>query len=443
MADACVPAPPEKAAPSVAELSDDEIFAQIVAGKLKEHALEATLGDCARATRLRRRWLEKEVGTMPEGLPHEGFDYESVLGACAEMVVGYVPLPVGVAGPLKINGKAYQVPMATVEGCLIASARRGMKAITTSGGAQAAVLKQGMTRAPVIFFPSAMRAAALKSWIEEPENFATMKGWFESTSRFAKLKSCAVTVAGLHAYPRFVCFTGDAMGMNMVSKGVNNVLEQLEMHAGFDDMRVLGLSGNVCCDKKPAAINWVEGRGCSVVVEATITGKVVRETLKTTVEAMLELNSAKNLVGSAMAGAVGGFNAHAANIVAAVFIATGQDAAQVVESANCITLLAAANGGEDLHISCTMPSVEVGTVGGGTILKPQRACLELLGVAGAAKDEPGAHARALATVVAGAVLAGELSLLAALSAGHLMKAHMALNRKPAAAPAPAPAVNVE
>ena len=138
-------------------------------------------------------------------------------------------------------------------------------------------------------------------------------------------------------------------------------------------MQLLGLSGNLCCDKKPAAVNWIEGRGCSVVVEATIKADVVRKVLKTSVEAATQLNTSKNLVGSAMAGmAAGGFNAHAANIVAAIFIATGQDPAQVVESANCITILSPADNGEDLHISCTMPSIEVGTVGGGTHLAPQK-----------------------------------------------------------------------
>jgi len=217
--------------------------------------------------------------------------------------------------------------------------------------------------------------------------------------------------------------------MNMVSKGVNAVLDSMQSGA-FEDMEVLGLSGNMCCDKKPAAINWIEGRGCSVVVEATIPAAVVQKVLKTTVEAACHLNTAKNLIGSAMAGmASGGYNAHAANIVTAVYIATGQDPAQNVESSNCITLLEPANGGADLHISCTMPSIEVGTVGGGTHLTAQKTCLQMLGVAGASADAPGANAKQLAMVVAGAVMAGELSLLSALSAGHLVNAHMKLNRK--------------
>lgn len=210
---------------------------------------------------------------------------------------------------------------------------------------------------------------------------------------------------------------------------MNAVLEHLAA-TDFPDSEALGLSGNLCCDKKPAAINWIQGRGCSVVVEATISGAIVSKVLKTTVAAVCELNLAKNLVGSAMAGmSAGGFNAHAANLVTAVFLACGQDPAQNVESSNCITQLTPVNGGADLHISCTMPSIEVGTVGGGTHLAAQKACLNLLGVAGSADASPGAHARQLAMVVAATVMAGELSLLSALSAGHLVKAHMALNRK--------------
>ena len=420
-----------------APTTDAELTAQVLSGELAPHSLETLLSsDLEKAVRIRRGWLEQSAGVSAAGLPHaSSFDasafYGSVLGACAEMVIGYVPIPVGVAGPLLLNGASYQVPMATVEGTLIASTRRGCKAITEAGGASAAVLQQGMTRAPVLQFPSAMRAAAFKAWLEAPENAAAAKASFESTTRFGKLNSVRVTVAGRYAYARFACATGDAMGMNMVSKGVNAVLEWLQQGSErFPDMEVLGLSGNLCCDKKPAAVNWIEGRGCSVVVEATIPGALVTRVLKTTVEAVCELNTAKNLIGSAMAGmSAGGYNAHAANIVTAIYIACGQDPAQNVESSNCITLLQPANGGADLHVSCTMPSIEVGTVGGGTHLAAQKACLGLLSAAGAASDAPGANAKQLAMVVAATVMAGELSLLSALSAGHLVKAHMKLNRK--------------
>jgi len=214
--------------------------------------------------------------------------------------------------------------------------------------------------------------------------------------------------------------------MNMISKGCEKVLELVQ--SVFGDMEIIALSGNMCTDKKPAAINWIEGRGRSVVCDAVISGHVVEKLLKTTVKDIVELNTSKNLIGSAMAGSVGGFNAHAANILTAVYIATGQDPAQNVESSNCITIMESYNNGRDLYISCTMPSIEVGTVGGGTFLPAQSTCLDILNVKGASYERPGAHADQLAKVVCGAVLAGELSLLSALAAGHLMKSHMSLNR---------------
>ncbi|GJW21027.1 3-hydroxy-3-methylglutaryl coenzyme A reductase [Tanacetum coccineum] len=247
-----------------------------------------------------------------------------------------------------------------------------------------------------------------------------------TSSRFARLQNIQCSIAGKNLYIRFTCSTGDAMGMNMVSKGVQNVLDFLQND--FPDMDVIGISGNFCSDKKPAAVNWIEGRGKSVVCEAVISEEVVRKVLKTTVPALVELNMLKNLTGSAIAGSLGGFNAHAANIVSAVFIATGQDPAQNIESSHCITMMEAVNNGKDLHVSVTMPSIEVGTVGGGTQLASQSACLNLLGVKGACIESPGSNAQLLARIVAGSVLAGELSLMSAISAGQLVKSHMKYNR---------------
>nr|AAT52222.1 hydroxymethylglutaryl-CoA reductase [Catharanthus roseus] len=419
----------EKPAPLITPQNseeDEDIIKAVVAGKIPSYSLESKLGDCKRAAGIRREALQRITGKSLEGLPLEGFDYASILGQCCEMPVGYVQLPVGIAGPLLLDGREYMLPMATTEGCLVASTNRGCKAILASGGANSVLLRDGMTRAPVVRFGTAKRAAELKFYMEDAQNFETISVVFNKSSRFAKLQSIQCAIAGKNLYIRFSCSTGDAMGMNMVSKGVQNVLEFLQ--TDYPDMDVLGISGNFCADKKPAAVNWIEGRGKSVVCEAIIKEEIVKTVLKTEVAALIELNMVKNLAGSAIAGALGGFNAHASNIVSAIFIATGQDPAQNVESSQCITMMEAVNDGKDLHISVTMPAIEVGAVGGGTQLASQSACLNLLGVKGASKDSPGANSRLLATIVAGSVLAGELSLMSAISAGQLVRSHMKYNR---------------
>lgn len=411
---------------SMATEEDEEIVKAVVSGKTPSYSLEMKLGDSFRAASIRREAVQRTTGRSLLGLPLEGLDYDSILGQCCEMPIGYVQIPVGIAGPLLLNGCEYTVPMATTEGCLVASTNRGCKAIYSSGGATGILLKDCMTRAPVVRFSTAKRASDLKFFLEDPMNFETLALMFNKSSRFARLQRVQCSMAGKNLYIRFSCSTGDAMGMNMVSKGVQNVLDFLQ--CDFPDMDVIGISGNFCSDKKPAAVNWIEGRGKSVVCEATITEDVVKKVLKTSVAALVELNMLKNLTGSAVAGALGGFNAHAANIVSAVFIATGQDPAQNIESSHCITMMEAINNGRDLHISVTMPCIEVGTVGGGTQLASQSACLNLLGVKGANRESPGSNSRLLATIIAGSVLAGELSLMSAIAAGQLVKSHMKYNR---------------
>lgn len=410
-------------------LSDAEVIALVENRSILGYRLEAALETPQRGVAIRREMLS---GKLPhpsalEKLPYRDYDYSKIIGSNCENVIGYVPVPVGVAGPLLLDGKEFHIPMATTEGCLVASTNRGCRAITLSGGASACVLADGMTRGPVVQLMSACRAAEVKSWLESSEGFNAVKQAFDHTSRFARLDRMQISLAGRNLYIRFQSQTGDAMGMNMLSKGTEQALCRLREE--FPDLRVLAVSGNYCTDKKPAAVNWIHGRGKSTVCEATIPARVVREVLKTSTGALVELNISKNLVGSAMAGSIGGFNAQAANIVAAIYIACGQDPGQTVGSSNCITLMEAVGSDrEDLYISCTMPSIELGTVGGGTNLPPQQACLQMLGVQGASVACPGGNARMLAQVVCAAVLAGELSLMAALAAGHLVKSHMTLNR---------------
>ncbi|XP_023142348.2 3-hydroxy-3-methylglutaryl-coenzyme A reductase-like [Amphiprion ocellaris] len=410
-------------------LSDDEVMQLVNFKHIPAYKLEAMMERPERGVAIRRQMISAKLPSPSalSSLPYTDYDYSKVIGTCCENVIGYMPIPVGVAGPLHLDGKQFQVPMATTEGCLVASTNRGCRAIALGGGASSRILADSMTRGPVVRLPSACQAAEVKNWLESTDGFQIIKEAFDSTSRFARLQKLLVGLAGRNLYIRFHSKTGDAMGMNMISKGTEQALSRLQQH--FPELQVVAVSGNYCTDKKPAAINWIEGRGKSAVCEATIPAKVVREVLKTTTGALVEVNISKNLVGSAMAGSIGGFNAHAANLVTAIYIACGQDPAQSVGSSNCITLMEPSGStGEDLYISCTMPSIELGTVGGGTNLPAQQACLQMLGVQGASQDCPGENARQLARVVCATVLAGELSLMSALAAGHLVKSHMAHNR---------------
>lgn len=338
-----------------AYLTDAELSGLTVRGKIPGYALEKTLenpiamsrlASLTRAVKIRRVLVSRtpatsETSSLLENskLPYKGYNYENVHGACCENVIGYMPIPIGVAGPMVIDGQHYYLPMATTEGVLVASTNRGCKAINAAGGAITVLTGDGMTRGPCVGFRNLTRAGAAKVWLDSEEGQKTMKKAFNSTSRFARLQSMKTALAGTYLYIRFKTTTGDAMGMNMISKGVECALNVMMNEGGFDDMAIISVSGNFCTDKKPAAINWIDGRGKSVVAEAIIPGNIVRSVLKSDVNALVELNTSKNLIGSAMAGSIGGFNAHAANIVTAIFLATGQDPAQNVESSNCITVM--------------------------------------------------------------------------------------------------------
>ena len=315
--------------------------------RIRLYSLETVLGDAARAVEIRRQIVAGKVRSEQRpsssslnlnGLPSKDYDYSRMIGACCENVIGYTTVPVGVAGPLKIDGKQVFIPMATTEGALVASTNRGCSAINASGGVVSVVLEDGMTRGPCLRFPNLERAGAAKLWLDTAVGFRTLEVAFNSTTQFGRLRSTKSVVAGSDLFVRFKASTGDAMGMNMISKGVEMALASMK-DAGFHDMRILSLSGNYCTDKKAAAINWIDGRGKSVSAQATISEETLKKVLKVDMDRMLELNTSKNLVGSCLAGSVGGFNAHAANLVAAIFLATGQDIAQVVESSSCLTTM--------------------------------------------------------------------------------------------------------
>lgn len=411
---------------TISTSSDPEILQKLNAKELPHFKLEDTLDDYTRAVKLRRQFYGIDDLDLPgntEEIDVEGF-YRSIYGTNCESVVGYITVPVGIVGPMMINGRPEKIPMATTEGALVASTNCGAKAINACGGATVEIVNNGMTRAPLVRLPTVGEAADLVRWLEAPATFDKVSAAFNSTTNHGKLLSVMPRLAGRNVYIRFKCATGDATGMNMVTKGTQASL--LVIKEAFPSMRVASISGNMCADKKPSAVNWIEGRGRSIVCEAVISKDVVEKTLHTTVDDLVALNVNKNLVGSALSGSLGGFNAHASNIVSAVFLATGNDIAQNVESSTCMTLME--REGDDLHLSVTMPTMEVGTVGGGTTLPAQAACLDMIGVRGPAD---GNNAHRLAGVVGACVMAGELSLMAALAADHLVESHMRLNRKTA------------
>ncbi|KIM93460.1 hypothetical protein OIDMADRAFT_46252 [Oidiodendron maius Zn] len=333
-------------------------------------------------------------------LPYQQYDWSQAHGACCENAIGYMPIPVGAAGQLLVDGIPYHVPMVTTEGVLAASIMRGCKAINLT---------------PVASSPNLERAAAAKIWLDSTKCQRMMKRAFDSTSRFARFSGITTILVGSQLFIRFKATAGDAMEMNMTSKGAEAALTMMGKE-GFPDMYILSLSGNYCADKKAAAVNWIE-----------VPADVLSFVLIIDVDTLVKLIQVKNLVGSAVAGALGSFNAHAANIVATVFIATGQDGAQIAESASCLTTMMNVQG--ELHISVSMPSLEVATAGGGTVLRLQSTMHNMLGVRGPHTRNPGDNAGRLARIIAAAVLAGEVSLCSALAAGQLVRSHMLYNRK--------------
>ena len=399
-------------------MTHQEIIDKLLNGEIKLYQVDKEVS-AKEATDIRREFLEQKYSINLDNISNYTLDMERASARNIENSIGVLQLPMGIAGPLKINGdnckREVYIPLATSEGALVASINRGASTITASGGVNVHVLSDIMTRAPVIKTENATQSMEIKQWFID--NFAELKEIAESTTSHGKLlKIDPILIAGSYVYPRFVYSTGDSMGMNMVTIATEKILDKL---ASETAARHIALSGNVCVDKKPAAINMVEGRGKSVVADILIPEDIVNKKLKTTAEAMEEVNIAKNLIGSAVGGSMA-YNAHYANMVAAIFLATGQDAAHVVEGSLGITTAEARDG--DLYFSVNLPDLPVATVGGGTSLEVANEGLNILGVAGSGK------AREFAEIVASTVLAGELSLVGALAAGHLARAHQELGR---------------
>ncbi len=365
----------------------------------------------------RRTALEKEVKVDLQDIVSFSFDEAVVSAKNCENLIGSVHVPLGIAGPLSIQNSEsriqnYYIPLATTEGALVASVSRGCKAITLSGGAHVYVQKAGMTRGPVFYTASLEKSKKLTEWIGKNEQ--VLKKVAEKTSSHLTYKKAFVRMLGNYVFVRFSFDTQDAMGMNMATIATEAISEIIEKETG---VQCLAVAGNFDIDKKASFLNFIENRGFVVWAEVVLQKDIINSVLKTTPQKIFDVWLAKCMVGSAMSGSLG-FNAQFANIVAAMGIATGQDPAHVVEGSMGITTTKVLEN-DDLHISVYLPSLILGTVGGGTGLATQKEALAILGVAGSEK---------LAEITAAAVLAGEISLLASLSEGSLGKAHQKLGR---------------
>ncbi|MHA7841256.1 MAG: hydroxymethylglutaryl-CoA reductase [Gammaproteobacteria bacterium] len=342
------------------------------------------------------------------------------------MMHSVATIPMRVVGPLLLNGpvindEAISVPLATFETPLWPSCQRGARATRHSGGIQVMITKEAMCRSFLVEAPSANEALIISTSLQQRQQ--DMADVVARTSRYCRLQGYHIQQVSHLLYVRIDCFTGDAAGHNMVTKAADALsqwcLEQ------YPKLRYVTISGNVCTDKKVSAINGILGRGKSVIAEAHLSRDVCRRYLKTTPEQLVDVHIKKNLLGSIVAGSLLSANAHMANMLLAFYLATGQDAANIVEGSQGI--VHAEMKGDDCYFSVNIPSVIVGTVGNGKTQDFVQANLQQLGCL-----EPraaGANSRRLAAIVGGIVLCGELSLLAAQTTqGELMRSHERLER---------------
>lgn len=335
-----------------------------------------------------------------------------------------VPLPQKFIGPVRITGvidEELMIPFVTLEAPLWASAARGARVTLRSGGIETTIVREQMTRSVTLEADNAGAGVSLVQSLAT--RFEAMAGVVKSVSRFTEFQDLQSQLVGNLLFLRFVFSTGDASGHNMSTLAAERLLEWII--AEYPRLRYVSVSGNYCTDKKVSAVNGILGRGKYVIAEVVVPRRLCGRYLRTSPEKIVDLHIKKNLVGSCIAGSLCSANAHFANVLLAVYLATGQDAANIVEGSQGIVHTEVR--GEDLYFSVTLPNVIVGTVGSGKNLPFARENLARLGCL--EKRAIGENARRLAGIVAAATLCAELSLLAALTnPGELMKAHAKFER---------------
>jgi hydroxymethylglutaryl-CoA reductase (NADPH) len=365
------------------------------------------------AATARRAFLEERTGASLEHVSSYSFD-PSALPGNVEHFTGVAQVPIGVAGPLLVNGEhargEFYVPLATAEGTLVASYNRGMKLLHEAGGVTVTVVDDRMQRAPAFVFASAREAHAFCGWLDEHHD--EIRAAAEATTRSGRLRDIERYSAGRMLYTRFNYTTGDAAGQNLTGKATQAACNWIvENHPAIERYF---LESNFATDKKSSQVNMLHTRGKRVIAEATIPDELFQRVMHSSSELMFAARQVSNL-GGFMSG-VNNNGAHSANGITALFIATGQDVANVAESSAAFVHAELRPNG-DYYYSVTIPALIVATYGGGTGLATQRECLELLGCYGAGK------VRKLAEIVAATVLCGELSLGSAIVAEEWVSAH--------------------
>lgn len=334
-------------------------------------------------------------------------------------------IPMRAVGPVRIISHEVtdevMLPLATFETPLWPSTHRGARVCTHAGGIRATVIDERMSRSVLVEADTVAELMAVRDALQNQQ--AALQTIISESSRFAKLIAIHTQIVGSLLFIRFELTTGDASGHNMVTLAADHLLDWLLSTYSF--LRYVSISGNYCSDKKVSAVNGILGRGKNVVAEVLIKRQLCQRMLKTTPEKIVELNIKKNLIGNIVSGGLRTANAHFANMLLAFYLATGQDAANIIEGSQGIVHAECRDG--DLYFSVTLPNIIVGTVGNGKAHPFVRENLALLGCL--AEREPGANARRLSIIAAASVLCGELSLLAAqTNQGELMRSHIKFER---------------
>lgn len=363
----------------------------------------------------RREWLTEKTGAKLSHVASFSIDTEAVKRN-VENLIGFSQVPLAIAGPIKVNGRyangLFYVPFATTQGTLVDGYYRGMIVVTESGGAKTAVTKDQIDISPIFLYKSLEEVLNANSWIEN--NFQKIKKAAEKTTKYGKLLGIKPFILGRRIILNFSYFTADAMGLNMINIATEEACRYIAKETKPERFF---LRCNLSSDKKPSFWNFINGYGKEVTAEATIPRKLVERYFRCTPEDMFSFWHG-SVFGSLQAGMIG-LNAHFANAITAIFIACGQDPAQVVNAAAGISITEVTKDG-DFYVGVRIPNLVIGTIGGGTALPTQKECLEIMGCYGENK------AKKFAEIIAATVLAGEISLAGVLASGEHAKADTAL-----------------